>query len=278
VPPAVVCYDSRGRLLWDIEVSPITAAISTGRTVSVDPAGGIAVAGFRHDPETSRPFLVLTRIAADGEVRWTRTHDWEPIVGGPSDVGALSVTAGGPDRTYLTFPSVRPGTGTDFTAISYNSSGRVEWIRRYDYAFGNDGPADAAVDVAGNLIVTGHGIGATSFDILTLKYSPTGELLWNAKFNGSAARGDFARLLALDPSGGIAVAGSTITSNGREAVVTLRYDASGRRLWARGLAPSGISEPTALALDTQGNTLLTGVVPTSGLLAWRVYKYGAGGQ
>ncbi|UOQ69094.1 SBBP repeat-containing protein [Hymenobacter volaticus] len=74
----------------------------------------------------------------------------------------------------------------------------------------------------------------TSRDYTTVKYSPTGQQQWVARYNGPGNSSDQAREVALDGAGNVLVTGnvSVTVPGGVSGSATVKYSASGQQLWA----------------------------------------------
>jgi hypothetical protein len=152
------------------------------------------------------------------------------------------------------------------------------WVAKYK-APGSDSASgvDLVVDRDGYVYVTGTSAGSNgSDDILTLKYSPTGEKLWEAFYNGPGDSYDYPRRLKLDAEGNVYVTGTSVGTEFVE-IVTIKYSNQGEELRvARYHKPGGgHAGGVDLALDGKGNVYVTGytdVVP-SGPEDWVTLKY-----
>ena len=89
------------------------------------------------------------------------------------------------------------------TSASAQTNGGFDWVRNYssgnepEFAFAYE----TAVDVYGNVYVTGSSYGANGFpDYATIKYSSSGETLWVQLYNGTGEKinCDVATELVLD--------------------------------------------------------------------------------
>jgi hypothetical protein len=89
-----------------------------------------------------------------------------------------------------------------------------------------------AVDGSGNVYVTGRSdsIG-TGSDMVTLKYSPNGSLLWERRYNGPGNANDNALYMELDTAANVYVAGLSVGVSTSSDYTILKYDSNGNQLW-----------------------------------------------
>lgn len=137
----------------------------------------------------------------------------------------------------------------------------VLWESRYTSVGQNSDQAKKmALDGSGNIYVTGTSKtnAINGFDIVTIKYDPSGNELWAKTFNGSGSALDEARDIAVDASGNVYVTGYTTSSGVNFDYITIKYDPSGNELWAVVFDEDGFDEAYAIALDGSGNVYVTG--------------------
>jgi hypothetical protein len=126
----------------------------------------------------------------------------------------------------------------DYLTVKYGPDGTRAWARIFDVGE-NDIPAGIAVDVLGNVYVTGS--------VGTLKYDSAGTQVWHRPTGGSA--------IAIDPDGNLLLAGSL---GGDAAIWKLNF--AGATLWMRthdGTAGQG-DYLIDVASDAQGNVFAIG--------------------
>jgi len=185
--------------------------------------------------------------------------------------------------------------GYDVFVVKYTPQGVRLWVKRLGSA-GADQAYGVAVDSQNNIIVVGTfqgsvdfggGViaangGATGQDAFVAKYSPSGAYIW-AKSFGSTAN-DFANGVAVDGSDNVLVTsqsggivnfgnGISLTGHGGYDVALVKFQGvtagsitAGTTLWAQLYGGSGQDNATGLAVDRNGDVLVTGNFGGSGNL------------
>jgi hypothetical protein len=123
-------------------------------------------------------------------------------------------------------------------------------------------PTALVVDSQGNVIVTGTEYTAQSRDdILTIKYSNTGEPLWTNRFDGWAHRTDRPSAIVADVNGDIIVAG--VTDRGGtdyDDFITIKYSSLGAPVWTNYYGfTNWFDRATAASVASNGDVVVTGV-------------------
>jgi uncharacterized delta-60 repeat protein len=153
-----------------------------------------------------------------------------------------------------------------FPALTHAETAVEAWVQRYKgTAYRDDRLAAAAVDGDNNVIVTGHSVGATYYDYLTIKYTSTGLPLWTNRYDTPVAGDDRATAMAIDCSNNIIVTGY---SSARETPLsptnfdyaTIKYSSVGVPLWTnRYNGPRNTNDyAVAVAVDRNGDVIVTG--------------------
>ncbi len=123
-----------------------------------------------------------------------------------------------------------PPGGGSYSTIAYSSVGVALWTNYSQTANGSLQPSAIAVDNRGNIYVTGSSTGINrKQDIVTFKYSQTGELVWIGRYNGPA-NGDDTPLstssLTIGPDDAVYVIGASdgdYSTNTVNDDVTIKY-------------------------------------------------------
>jgi uncharacterized delta-60 repeat protein len=136
------------------------------------------------------------------------------------------------------------------------------WVARYNgQTSSSDGASKVVVDSDGNVIVAGNSTNKISgSDIVTLKYSSAGVLLWSNRYDGPVHLDDTAFAVALDASDNVVVGGNSFNGLDTEAC-TLKYAGTdGALLWEkRYVGPNNAMDSIqAVAVDAGGNVLVGG--------------------
>ncbi|MFW9818150.1 MAG: SBBP repeat-containing protein [Candidatus Thorarchaeota archaeon] len=115
----------------------------------------------------------------------------------------------------------------EFDILFYNNY----WVKFWggsstDYGYGITLDLDSNIFVVGKTTSFGEG----GNDIVLLKFSNNGELLWNRTWGGTSS--DYGRAIASDSEGNIYVAGTTYSFGaGNTDMVLIKYDNSGNYIW-----------------------------------------------
>jgi uncharacterized delta-60 repeat protein len=247
--------------------------------IAVDDQGNVYVAGKTLRTATN-PDMVVVKYNSSGVVQWGNVYNGP---GNSLDYG-YSVAVDGSGNVVICGVSVGANSGSDFVTIKYNSAGVEQWLARYN---GPDNKSDFAqvvkVDAAGNVYVTGVTEStASSYDYMTVKYSPAGEQQWLRTYNGTGNLGDFTTAMVLDNLGNVYVTGksvgtiSVLDSN----YATIMYNSDGVQKWiAIYKGPNNsVDVPRAITLDNSGNIYVTGGSYGASSNDYATVKYNSKGE
>ena len=118
---------------------------------------------------------------------------------------------------------------------------------------------DIAIDSKGNIYVTGFigRINPPYKDIILLKYSTNGELLWNKTWSGPFDDEGFG--ITIDGYDNIYVTGSSVNAetSGYNTIL-LKYNSDGKLIWNRTYTGSIDNQGFGITIDTAGNIFVCG--------------------
>jgi len=148
-----------------------------------------------------------------------------------------------------------------------NSQVSTAWLNRFNGNFnGTDLATSLAVDRLGNIYVTGSSQEVDGEKITTIKYSPSGQVCWVAKFHPSTFYNRRADAIAVDDSFNVFITGFSGSFEYGNTITTIKYDSSGQEEWLRYYGPF-VGYATAIAVDKQSNVYVTGYC-TIDVLGW----------
>lgn len=254
------------------------------RTVCSTAAGLLVAIHIHAQPMEAHHAGAVGTASSGVDTAWVRHMQSDRVIGVNDEGYAIAGDAEG--NIYVTGLSTGSGTGWDFATIKYNHSGHMQWVARYNGAYGKrDIAYDVAVDGHGYVYVTGisEGGGPGDASFATIKYDPSGIMQWAAMYDGPELFAS-ASCLTVDSRGNVYVTGKSDSQDpaGRpqKELVTVKYGPSGAELWvARYVSPIyGDSAPHAIAVDSSGSVYVTGTTHGTGTSAdFTTIKYDAYG-
>jgi uncharacterized delta-60 repeat protein len=224
--------------------------------ITTDPEGAVYVTGntTNYSSDSGPDFITIRFEASDGSQTWASRYDSGE---GYRQEEAVDITADGQGGVYITGMS-----NGDYLTIRYDATtGEQSWAERYSVEeIGYDQPRAIAADGKGGVFVTGFGYNSSTFyDFATVRYdAATGKLDWAQTYNYTGGNGDLATAITVDSVGGVYVTGYSQVDQMGSVYSTVKYNgSSGDQVWA--VQTEGpFDSPTDLAIDPQGNVIVTG--------------------
>ncbi|TVR79069.1 MAG: T9SS C-terminal target domain-containing protein [Chitinophagaceae bacterium] len=265
-----------------------------GQGISTDANGNVVVIGRFSSPSISFGSTTLTKEGGsdifvvkydpDGNVLWARSAGgdlWDEGYDITTDAKGNILITGTFLSSSITFGSTtltKSGNANIFV-VKYDPDGNVLWARSAGGGGTSDEGYSISTDTIGNVLVTGFfSSPSITFDSITLtnsgnanifivKYDPDGNVLWAQSAEGSSSAAGWG--IATDGIGNILVTGSfwspsitlgsiTLTKSGERDLFVVKYDSEGNVLWAQSAGGENWDEGYDVAIDSEGNTLLTG--------------------
>ena len=275
---------------WQDASSPGTGQ---GESTAIDAVGNTYVTGTFSGTITFGATTLTSAGAYDIFVaKRTPTGAWQWATSaggsGPDEGAGVTVDASGNVVVigYFASPTITFGAttltnagGQDIFVAKLTPAGAWQWATS---AGGNasDNSTSVAVDSSGSVVVTGNfasptiAFGATTLtnmggqDIFIAKLTPTGAWQWATSAGGNA--GDNSTSVAVDSSGNVVVTGfftspaitlgaTTLTSNGAYNVYVAKLTPTGAWQWATSAGGSGNNYSYGVAVDGNGNVVITGI-------------------
>lgn len=237
-------YDTSGNQIWVRTYNGGLFSKDQPNDMTIDGSGNICVTGSSGRNQIDINYLTI-KYNPTGDTAWIRSYS-RP---GSTYDGASRIATDNFDNIYVTGYTTGTDTLLDYTTIKYYPNGETAWVRIYDSPEnGDDMPWGLAVDLSGNVYVTGNS-GTVKYDSLgnqlwtdsrlgndvttdtagsayvvggnTLKFDPAGNLLWTGTMGGLRIK--------LDSSGRVYVAGQTAADIRVIKYLQLKGDANGDR-------------------------------------------------
>ena len=164
---------------------------------------------------------------------------------------------------------VAPGN-PDVLITKYDRAGTLLWQQTFAGTAGvQDYGVAVAADGSGNCFVAAAVTNtSSSLDIAVLKYNAAGTLVWSAFWNGPANLMDAPSCVAIDPSGNIYAAGSTLNTLTNPDYAILKLNASGAIQWSATYDYAGFADvATGIEFDLLNDPVITGGSATA-INAW----------
>jgi uncharacterized delta-60 repeat protein len=273
-------YSSAGEEQWVARYDSPGGFEDQANAITVDSSGNVYVTGTTRTSGNNWDYATIKYDSA-GQQQWVALYNGP----GNDDDEADAIAVDGSGNVYVTGLSI--GTAYpdyDYGTVKYDSTGQQQWVMRYNGpGNGDDFASGIAVDIAGNIYVTGGSVGSNGdFDYATIKYNSDGQEQWVERYNGPGDGDDIANGIAVDNSSNIYVTGGSAGTTTLSDYSTVKYDSSGQQQWvARYNEPSANNYDIAqaIALDSTANVYVTGVSYAIGTTNdYATVKYNPEGQ
>lgn len=247
-------------LAWDnhFAISDSASDVSVATAVVTDRQGNAYVTGYS-DSLMEFVDIVTLKYDTKGHLLWQRRYS------GPDHSedypSAIAIDSAG--DIIVAGSSYGLKTGFDYIIIKYSRDGTQQWVSRYN---GPDSSDDLATcvgaDPSGNVYVGGGSFSYASFyDYATVKYSPDGNQLWAATYNGPLSFDDGINALTVGRSGEVVVTGMSNSITGGADIATIKYSTDGIQQWISGYdgVHHLVDRANAITRDESGNIYATGI-------------------
>ena len=198
--------------------------------------------------------MITMKYSSDGDSVWTKVYRNSPTA---LDWG-YSVSIDDSLNVYSSGYGLL-SVGNEIVTIKYDKSGNEKWIRKYPTLDGDYlRPTFSEIDKENNIIVVGKSYVSNTYDIVTMKYSPGGDLIWSRIYNGGSI--DRANSLFIDINSNILIAGFSYGVNAGDYLI-LRYTSEGDTDLVKvvnGETSGSTDEAFPIVSDSIGNIYVTG--------------------
>ena len=159
------------------------------------------------------------------------------------------------------------GQGTNILLSVYKSDGTLHWSANYNTSGTyNDYGSNLVEDASGNIYVCGmtDNGGITNIDMVVLKYTSGGSLVWNATYNSPFSKNDIASSLAVDNNNNVYVTGISEGDTTQYDYITLGLGSNGTLNWASRYDYASLPEyALGIVVDNNSSLIVTGASASS---------------
>ncbi len=241
--------------------------------LAVDLNGNVAITGMQsmNSANTANGDITSSYFNSQLISLWTRYNNGDSFT---NDQGVDMVVDADGNSYVCGFTRSGDIMFEDLVVFKVNSSGQRIW--KFIYTGNEETSSERGIaitiDDQKNVYVTGStdsSTGANFRDIYTAKLNPSGQLLWEQVYNGTAGGSDVpVDILVNDVGNTIVLAATVNTGTGFDATV-ICYDPAGNLLWSTPIDKGGQAEIFhAMAIDNQQNIIAAGeFYPASGALS-----------
>ncbi|HMQ78544.1 MAG TPA: SBBP repeat-containing protein [Ignavibacteria bacterium] len=234
-------YNSSGTLQWSARLDGTGNGNDAAVSLTVDNAGSVIVTGYTAGNGTAKDYTTVKYNNA-GVQQWIKNYNRT----GTTQDEAVGIVSDNTGNIYVTGFCTGTGTSTfDYVTVKYNSNGDQQWAKVFNSGLVgvDDKAASIDIDQTGNIYVTGSTISSGSdFDCGTVKYSPSGEVLWSILYENILGVDDKAVMVKADNNGNVYITG---TSGGFTGIdfLTVKYSQP------IGITPIGTEVPEGFSLE-----------------------------
>ena len=216
-------------------------------------------------------YVVSTRLGDVGD------QHARAVVAAGFDAILVGVSTGVTDLGLGPLPELGDPLVGDFLFARYTPALGTVWQKR----FADTAAGGAAVAAGGDVVITGAAVGDVDFgggvltgagppshDVVVARFDSTGKHLWSHRWGDSADQTPNA--VAVDAQGDAVVTGAftgslafgpgaPLVGLGTTDLFVARLDPAGNPLWSKSYgAAANVTQGRAIAVDSAGNTLVTG--------------------
>jgi len=203
------------------------------------------------------PFLGMSQPSA----KWRKA-----IKGSVQSVNsAVAMTVDKTNNIFIAGTSYEVDSAKKIILVKLDSTGTEQWRRLFQPETRNDAIAVAvAADFAGFSVITGtikNENGNT--DIVTMKFSPDGILVWQNIYAGKAGLFDAPTSIAIDKKGNVFVCGHESAGEANPELLLLRYNIAGEETFFRNYSSPKMEAAVDVMTDDSCNAYVCGNILVS---------------
>jgi YD repeat-containing protein len=262
----VISLDTAGDTNWTYTYNGSGNSVDEANSIIYGDDGNVYAAGYSSSGAINKDFMVIS-LDTDGDTNWTYIYD------GPvnySDDQAKSIVYGTDGNIYAAgYREATSGTNYDFTVISLDTLGNVNWLYIYNGPANTSDQANSIIyGDDGNLYAAGHSGGVTNTDFFVMSFNPsTEDTNWTYFYNGPGNSRDEANSIIYGDDGNLYAAGYSTGSGTQKDFAVISLDTAGDANWTYTYNGSGNEDDGANSIiyGDDGNLYAVGNSRGSGI-------------
>ena len=262
---ATIKFGEDGDFLWVARYDGPGHNLDYASAITVDNAGNVYVTGWSRSGSAfgTEDYLTI-KYNTNGQMIWSKRYDGAVTNDCYYYDYARAIVVDATGNVYVTGQSWgNDNLKDDYLTIKYNSSGVLQWAKRYNGPSCKEDIAySLALDAAGNVYVTGTSYQTNKgYDMLTVKYSSSGSQVWAIRYDGPGSKDDIAQKIKVDMNGNVYITGSSHGGNTSKVdYATIKYNTSGQQQWLKRFngEANDTDVATSMDLDVYNNVYVTG--------------------
>ena len=199
-----------------------------------------------------------SNVVGEIQAQWIRQYASNLF---PSDDYANAVCTDPSKDICVTGVSFTTFSDADYLTVKYSTRGDTIWTKRFNgRGNGYDEAVAVGADSAGNIYVTGYSDeGGNNVAVVTLKYDPQGNLIWENRLPDSYDSAEVPTAMAVNPDGTVYVTGYAYREGHSYDIFLVRYSGSGETDWLQYYdgVTSDVDVPTSISVR-EGSFLIIG--------------------
>lgn len=231
------------------------------RPVSLAPGeSGSFYLAYEGDTGAGATDIVVSKFDPSFNVLWQRSFTGNAAVSADRPSAIAKDDAG---NVYVCGNLINNSTGSDYFAAKMTAAGTVSWQYEFSGAY-LDIPSSITVDKLGNSYITGSSRSGSILgteDVLTLKLSAGGSVIWSSIYNGITDGIDGGNSVAIDSKGNVVVGGYSDRGEVQVTYALIRYDAAGQLSYFSRYSVAKEPEDFiySILIDSSDNIYATGI-------------------
>lgn len=249
--------DRFGQVVWEKLFDGTDSSNDYGIAVKSDNSNNVYVAGATNDLTDNAFDFVILKYNPSGTLQWEYTYAGNY---NGNDL-PIDILPDGSGNVYVTGLS-EDSTEQDILTLKLSSTGTLVWEARYDHVQLPDIPAGMEFDDSGNVVVAGGSADTAKWEIVTLKYSPSGTLLNETRVSSTTF--EQPRAFTRDGQGNFYITGQTGTGGPNPDVKTIKLDSALNIVWEQEHDGTGFEDMgNSLCVNNEGDVFITGYTGNS---------------